>query len=260
VSAAAHSPAAVAPRWVGDDPLPTAPAGAFSVGILGASHGPIVALLAEGLRARGHDVHETTTPAEGEVVLVVSPGAARISGLCRAAVSPKAGRAVVAVGEGGVDECIAALDAGADDYLRHPFTITELESRMRALVRRRRGRPPERLVLDDLVLEPAGMAASRGGVPIELTTGEFRMMEALLRAKGRVVSREELHVAMGNTRRSEYTSRAVDVCIHGPRDKVDRPFGATSIDTVRGVGYRLHAQRFARSGEGRAALPATRAA
>jgi two-component system, OmpR family, response regulator len=241
VSTAAYARAAAAPRWVGDEPLPSAPAGAFCVAILGACHGHIAALLTEGLRGRGHAVRPTADAAEPEVVLVVSTGSARIAELCRTAVSPRAGRAVVAVGEGGVDECISALEAGADDYLRHPFTITELESRIRALVRRRRPRPPERLELDDLVLEPAAMAASREGVPIDLTTGEFRLMEALLRARGRVVDREELHVAMGNTRRSSFASRAVDVCIHGLRDKVDRPFGTNSIETVRGVGYRMRA-------------------
>lgn len=232
------SQVAVAPRWAGEESLPTAREGAFSVGIVGADHGRIASLLAHGLRGRGHDVGSPADADEREVVLVVSTGPARIAELCRAAASPERRRAVVAVGEGGVDECIAALEAGADDYLRHPFTITELESRMRALVRRRRPRAPEHLVADDLVLEPAAMVASRGGAPIELTTGEFRVMAALLRARGRVVSREELHVAMGDTRRSAFASRAVDVCIHGLRDKVDRPFGTHSIETVRGSGYR----------------------
>lgn len=215
--------------------------GAFTVGILGARRGHIANVLAEGLRGRGHDVHVAAEAADREVVLVVAAGAARVAELCRAATSPRSGRSVVAVGEGGVEECISALEAGADDYLRHPFTITELESRMRALVRRRRPLPVERLEEDGLVLEPAGMTASRDGVPLELTTGEFRIMEALLRARGGVVSRDELHLAMGTTRRSAFASRAVDVCIHALRDKIDRPFGTTSIDTVRGVGYRLHA-------------------
>lgn len=227
-------------RWVRAGPPPPAPGGPLCVGILGARHGSIATALAEGLRGRGHEVNAAADAADREVVLVVAGDTARVVELCRSATSPRLGRSVVAVGEGGVDECISALDAGADDYLRHPFAIAELESRMRALVRRRRPRPPERLERDGLALEPAAMTASRDGVPLELTTGEFRVMEALLRANGRVVGREDLHLALGNTRRSMFASRAVDVCIHGLRGKVDRPFGTSSIDTVRGVGYRLH--------------------
>ena len=227
-----------ASRWSGE----ASPASGLSVAIVGSRHGRIAECIAEALRCRGHDVQAAGDDAGGrEVVLAVATGTARLTELCRAAALPRGERAVVAVGEGGVEECIAALEAGADDYLRHPFAVTELESRMRALVRRRRRQVPERLLLGDLVLEPEAMAVSRGGTPIDLTAGEFRVMEMLLRARGRVVGREELHGAMGSVRRSLLASRTVDVCIHALRDKLDRPFGTISIDTVRGVGYRLHA-------------------
>jgi DNA-binding response OmpR family regulator len=117
---------------------------------------------------------------------------------------------------------------------------------MRAVLRRRRARPVERLALGDLVLEPSTMSAWRADRPIDLTTGEFRVLEALLRNPNRVMDRRELHRATGSARRFT-ASRTVDVCIHSLREKVDRPFGRDSIATVRGVGYRL---RVARPGGG----------
>jgi len=227
------------------DPASTGgrPAG-LDIGVVASASGAAASGLVAELRSRGHRV--TDAAAAPEVLLVIGPGAAAgLASVCRTvrAANPRA--VVMAVGAGGVDECIAALEAGTDDYVAHPCTAAELESRMRAVLRRRRARPVERLALDDLVLEPSTMSAWRADRLIDLTTGEFRVLEALLRNPNRVLDRRELHRATGSAR--FMASRVVDVCIHSLREKVDRPFGRDSIATVRGVGYRL---RVARAGGG----------
>ncbi|MGL5908354.1 MAG: response regulator transcription factor, partial [Phycicoccus sp.] len=137
---------------------------------------------------------------------------------------------------GDVDDRVSGLDSGADDYLVKPFAFPELLARLRALVRRGRGPRPALVRVGDLVLDPAGHAVSRGGVPIPLTPKEFALLEAMMRRPGEVVTRYELLESAWD---DAYDNRSniVDVYVGYLRQKVDRPFGTASIRTVRGVGY-----------------------
>ncbi len=131
-----------------------------------------------------------------------------------------------------------ALDTGADDYLSKPFSHLVLVARLRALVRRGAQERPAVLEIDDLTLDPGAHRVTRGGVEIELTTREIAILEYLLRHQGLVVSKAELleHVWDYNF---EGDDNIVEVYMRRLRNKLDRPFGRSSIDTVRGAGYRL---------------------
>lgn len=212
-----------------------------------AAHGPAgpAADLAARLRDRGHRVaglHDAGGPADA-IVLVASGARAGLADACRAMRDAHGAAVVLVVGDGGVEECIAVLDAGADDHLRLPCSATELESRIRALLRRRRPAPVERIAAGDIVLEPSSLSAWAGNRPVALTTAEFRVLEALVRHPNRVLDRDDLRDAMDTGRFA--TSRTVDVCIHSLRRKLAHTAGDGPIDTVRGVGYRLRAPRAA---------------
>ena len=137
-----------------------------------------------------------------------------------------------------VDDRITGLDTGADDYMVKPFDFGELFARVRALARRG---PVERapvLVVGDLSLDLASRTVRRGGVEIPLSTKEFQLLEVFMRPPGHVLSRYDLLEGaweMGYENRSN----VVDVYVRYLRDKIDRPFGVQSIETVRGTGYRL---------------------
>jgi two-component system OmpR family response regulator len=137
-----------------------------------------------------------------------------------------------------VEDRVRGLDAGADDYLVKPFSFDELLARIRALVRRR---PVERqtvLAVDDLVLDPAERRAERGGTPLQLTAKEFALLEYFLRHPGELLSRSTLIEHVWDFA-FEADSNVVDVHVSALRQKIDRPFGRDSIETVRGAGYRL---------------------
>lgn len=135
-----------------------------------------------------------------------------------------------------LDARVTGLDAGADDYLCKPFENAELLARLRALTRRPVAPRPSVVVVDDLRLDPAEHTVARGGQTIDLTTKEFALLEFLMRRAGTVVSRAELLDAIWGYR---YGPKVVDVYVSYLRDKIDRPFGVSSIRTVRGIGYEL---------------------
>ncbi len=140
----------------------------------------------------------------------------------------------------GVADRVAGLDAGADDYLVKPFAFSELFARLRALVRRGPSERPPELVVGDLVLDPAARSVARGGVRVDLTAKEFALLEFLMQRAGVVLSRTRILEHVWDFA-YEGDSNVVDVYIRYLRDKVDRPFGRRSIETVRGAGYRLRA-------------------
>ena len=137
-----------------------------------------------------------------------------------------------------VRDRVAGLDRGADDYLTKPFSYAELLARPRAIVRRGRPERPTELRAGDLRLDPATRQAWRGEEELALSAKEFALLETLMRRPGDVFSRFQL---LEHVWDYEYESRSniVDSYVRFLRDKIDRPFGVESIETVRGIGYRL---------------------
>jgi two-component system, OmpR family, response regulator len=140
-----------------------------------------------------------------------------------------------------VDDRVAGLDAGADDYLAKPFSFEELLARLRALTRRAPIERPAVLAAGDLRLDPAAHRAWRGDVELDLSAKEFALLELFMRRPGSVLSRSQLLEGAWDMA-FESRSNVVDVYVRYLREKIDRPFGCESIETVRGVGYRLRAE------------------
>jgi two-component system OmpR family response regulator len=137
-----------------------------------------------------------------------------------------------------VEDRVAGLDAGADDYLPKPFSFAELLARLRALVRRGASERPAVIEVDDLRLDPATRQVWRGDAEIQLSGKEFALLETLMRRAGQVLSRYQLLEHAWDFA-YENRSNVVDVYMRYLREKIDRPFGRDSLETVRGVGYRL---------------------
>ena len=137
-----------------------------------------------------------------------------------------------------VEDRVAGLDGGADDYLTKPFSFAELLARLRALVRRGPLERPAVLAAGDLRLDPATRQVWRGETEIELSQKEFALLETFMRRPGEVLSRFQL---LEHAWDYEYENRSnvIDVYVRYLREKVDRPFGARSLETVRGAGYRM---------------------
>lgn len=140
-----------------------------------------------------------------------------------------------------VADRIAGLDAGADDYLTKPFAFAELLARLRAVARRGGVERPAVLRVGDLRMDPATREVCRGECLILLSAREFALLETFMRRPGEALTRYQL---LEHVWDEDYDNRSnvVDVYVRYLREKVDRPFGRTSIETVRGVGYRLRAQ------------------
>jgi two-component system OmpR family response regulator len=137
-----------------------------------------------------------------------------------------------------VEDRVRGLDGGADDYLTKPFSLAELLARLRALVRRGPVERPSVLEVGDLRLDPASREVRRGDEDVELSPREFALLETFMRRPGQVFTQLQLLESawdMGYEQRSN----VVEVYVRYLREKVDRPFGLSSIETVRGVGYRL---------------------
>src|SRR5215210_464549 len=137
-----------------------------------------------------------------------------------------------------VADRVRGLDAGADDYLTKPFSLAELLARLRALARRDAVERPTALEVGTLRLDPATRQAWRGDQEIQLSAREFALLETFMRRPGQPLSRLELLEAAWDYD-YEHRSNVVEVYIRYLREKIDRPFGLRSLETVRGFGYRL---------------------
>ncbi|HET8529483.1 MAG TPA: response regulator transcription factor [Gaiellaceae bacterium] len=137
-----------------------------------------------------------------------------------------------------VDDRITGLDAGADDYLPKPFAFEELLARVRALVRR--APTKRRIVLEvgDLRFDRTQRRVWRGDVEVELSPKEQALLELFMRRPGAVLTRGELLDGAWDMA-FERRSNIVEVYVRSLRGKIDRPFGRESIETVRGIGYRM---------------------
>jgi two-component system, OmpR family, response regulator len=138
----------------------------------------------------------------------------------------------------GVEDRVAGLDSGADDYLTKPFSFAELLARLRALVRRGSPERPAVLEAGSLRLDPATREAKRGDRKIDLSAKEFALLETFMRRPDEVLSRLDL-LEHAWDYAYENRSNVVDVYVRYLREKVDRPFELESIETVRGAGYRF---------------------
>ena len=139
-----------------------------------------------------------------------------------------------------VEDRVAGLDHGADDYLVKPFAFAELLARLRALARRGDQERPNVLCVGDLTLDPAARQVRRGEAEISLSAKEFSLLETFMRRPGEVLSRLHLLEHAWDFA-YENRSNVVVVYIGHLRRKIDEPFGRRSLETVRGAGYRLRA-------------------
>jgi two-component system OmpR family response regulator len=137
-----------------------------------------------------------------------------------------------------VADRVGGLDAGADDYLTKPFSFEELLARLRAIARRGPIERPTVFEVGDLRLDPAAHRAWRSGVELDLSTREFALLELFMRHAGQTLTRLQLLEGAWDMA-FESRSNVIDVYVRYLREKIDRPFGRSSLETVRGVGYRL---------------------
>jgi two-component system, OmpR family, response regulator len=209
----------------------------------------LAGLLARGLREEGHPTDVATTGADAvwmaratpydAIVLDVMLPAKDGFEVCRELRAFDVWTPVLFLtARGAPADRVVGLDAGGDDYLAKPFSFPELLARLRALTRRGAVERPTVLRVGSLRLDPAAHKVWRGDTEIELSAKEFTLLEVFMRRPGKVLTRLEL-LERGWDMAYESRSNVVDVYVRYLREKVDRPFGCDSLETVRGVGYRL---------------------
>ncbi len=209
----------------------------------------MAALLRRGLQEEGYAVDVAATGQEGawlgaendyDVILldVMLPDVDGFEVCRRLRAAERWSPILMLTARDGVQDRIAGLDAGADDYLTKPFSFDELFARVRALIRRGPSERPPVLTSGDLTMDPATRRVARAGTEVDLTPKEFALLELFLRHPGEALSRTRILEHVWDFA-YEGDSNVVDVYVRYLREKLDRPFGRRSIETVRGVGYRL---------------------
>jgi two-component system OmpR family response regulator len=209
----------------------------------------MAALVARALREEGHaaDVAHNgddalwmakAAPYDAIVLDVMLPGVDGLAVLRRLRADEVWTPVLLLTARDAVGDRVGGLDAGADDYLTKPFSFAELLARLRAIARRGPVERPTVLEAGDLRLDPAAHRVWRGDTELELSAREFALLELLMRNAGTALTRVQLLDGAWDMA-FESRSNIVDVYVRYLRSKIDRPFGRESIETVRGVGYRL---------------------
>jgi DNA-binding response OmpR family regulator len=207
--------------------------------------------LREGLQAEDYDVTLAPTGEEGfflassqsfdlivlDILLPGRDGLEVLGALRRQGVERPV---LLLTAKDAIEDRVAGLDAGADDYLVKPFAFAELSARIRALLRRGKPEAAAPLRIDTLEVDPVSRTVHRSGQRIDLTTREFDLLEFLVRNRGRVVSREMLaRDVWKETSRATPIDNVIDVHVARLRRKIDDQFSRKLVHTVRGVGFAL---------------------
>lgn len=211
----------------------------------------IAAFIRKGLEAQGFVVDiahhgdegfelATSRPYDALVLDIMLPGRDGLSILRQLRERKIAVPVILLTARSELNERVEGLNLGADDYLTKPFHIEELIARLHAVTRRAAGTPQSILAVGDLTLNLLTREVRRAGRPIELTNREFALLEHLMRAPGRVLTRVEICERVWDYHFDPGTN-LVDVYIQRLRKKVDDEFPVKLIETVRGVGYRIRA-------------------
>ena len=175
---------------------------------------------------------------DGIILDIMLPGITGIGVLREMRASGNNTPVLLLTAMGTVEDRVAGLDAGADDYLVKPFDFNELLARVRAIVRRGGERAGNVMTSGDLTLDSASRTVTRGGQEIKLTAKEFDILEYLMQNQGRVLSRDKLSNPIWNY---DYDggSNVIDVYMYHLRRKIDRDFDEKKIQTVKGAGYMI---------------------
>jgi two-component system OmpR family response regulator len=209
----------------------------------------MAALVARALREEGHAADATphgedalwmaeAAPYDAIVLDLMLPGVDGLEVVRRLRAKQIWTPVLLLTARDAITDRVDGLDAGADDYLTKPFAFAELLARIRAIARRGPVERPAILEVGDLRLDPSAHRIWRGPTELELSAREFALLELLMRNAGRTLSRTQLLDGAWDMS-FERKSNVVDVYMRYLREKIDRPFDRESIETVRGVGYRL---------------------
>jgi two-component system OmpR family response regulator len=211
----------------------------------------LAALVARGLAEEGHPTDVATngddavwmaraSPYDAIVLDVMLPGVDGFEVCRRLRADDVWSPVLMLTAMDAVEDRVRGLDSGADDYLPKPFSFEELGARLRALSRRGPVERPVVLRAGDLRLDPRSKQVWRDAAPISLSAKEFLLLETFMRRPGEVLDRFQLLEHAWDDA-YENRSNVVDVYVRYLREKIDRPFGVVSLETVRGAGYRLRA-------------------
>jgi DNA-binding response OmpR family regulator len=207
--------------------------------------------LQEGLQAEGYEVVLAESGEEGFflasnrafdliVLDVMLPGRDGLEVLAALRKQNMTAQVLILTAKDAIEDRVAGLDTGADDYLVKPFAFPELSARIRALLRRGKAEPVASLRIGTLEIDPVTRTVLREGLRLELTVREFELLEFLARNRGRVVSREMLaRDVWKEPVRATPLDNVIDVHMARLRKKLDDPFEGKLLHTVRGVGFIL---------------------
>jgi two-component system OmpR family response regulator len=209
----------------------------------------MAALIARALREEGHAADTTprgedalwmaeAAPYDAIVLDIMLPGIDGVEVLRRLRAQRVWTPVLMLTARDAVRNRVGGLDAGADDYLTKPFSFEELLARLRAIARRGPVERPTTLQVGDLQLDPAAHRVWRAETELDLSPREFAILELFMRRPGETLSRSQILDGAWDMS-FERRSNVVDVYLRYLREKVDRPFGRDSLETVRGIGYRL---------------------